>query len=241
VEIRLNRPEKLNAVNDDLINALGDALLRFDADTDGWLAIISGEGRAFCAGADVSSRLGRAPARTASRFSKMTVLLQDFENTKPVICAVHGYAYGAGFRLVLHSDLAVADTSAKFQLTEIVRGIDGAHIWAEMNMRGFGTFADDIALTGRTFGGEEAYSRGVINRLAPAGGHLEVAHELAEQVLGNPPLAIRALVRSRRNGLKVLNAQTSVVRHERALNKTNDFKESVAAFKEKRKPNFTAT
>jgi enoyl-CoA hydratase/carnithine racemase len=241
VELRLNRPEKLNAVNDELINALGDSLYRFDADNDGWIAIISGEGRAFCAGADVASRLGSAPNRAGSRYSKMTVLLSDFENTKPVICAVHGYAYGAGFRLVLHSDLAVADTTAKFQLTEVVRGIDGAHIWAEMNLRGFGTFADDLALTGRVCGAEEAYARGVVNRLAPAGTHLDAARELADQVLGNPPLAIRALVRSRRSRLKILNAETSVVRLERSLNTTNDFKESVAALKEKRKPVYTAS
>ena len=70
---------------------------------------------------------------------------------------------------------------------------------------------------------------------------MEAARELADQVLGNPPLAVRAVVRSRRSRLKILNAQTSVVRSERSLNLTNDFRESVAALKEKRKPVYTGT
>lgn len=241
VELRLNRPEKLNALSNELFDALSDSLYRFDADNDAWIAILSGEGRAFCSGADVTSRIGSAAGRGVSRSTKATVLLSDFENTKPVITAVHGYAYGAGFRFVLHSDLSVADTTAKFQLTEVARGLDASQLWAEMNSRGFGTFADDLALTGRPCGAEEAFARGIINRLVPAGTHVEAARELADQVLSNPPLAVRAVVRSRRSRLRILEANTAAVRHERTLHLSNDFRESVAALKEKRKPVFTGT
>ena len=241
VELRLNRPEKLNALSHELVAALGDAMYRFDVDADAWIAILCGEGRAFCAGADVSSRIGSAAGRGVGRGSKVTVLLNEYENTKPVIAAVHGYAFGAGFRFVLHSDLSVADTTAKFQLTEIARGIDASQLWAEMNLRGFGTFADDLAITGRACDAQEAYDRGVISRVVPAGKHIDAAHEMAEQVLGNPPLAVRAMVRTRRSRLRQLEAQTAAVRQERTLHLTNDFRESVAALKEKRKPVYTGT
>ena len=241
VEIGLNRPEKLNALSTELVNELSDAFYRFDADADGWIAILSGAGRAFCTGADVTNRIGSAAGRGVSRATKSTVLLADYQNTKPVIAAVQGYAYGAGFRLVLHSDLSVADTTAKFQFTEIVRGLDGSHLWAEMGLRGFGTFADDLAITGRVCGAEEAHTRGLINRVVPPGTHLEAARELAEQVLSNPPLAVRAVVRSRRTRLRLLESNTAAVRHERLLHTSNDFRESIAALKEKRKPIYTAT
>jgi enoyl-CoA hydratase len=242
VDLRLNRPEKLNALSNELVQALLDSLYRFDADGDAWIAILSGEGRAFCSGADVVKRMGTAEGRGTIRSSnKPTVLLSDFEHNKPVLSAVHGYAYGAGFRLVLHSDLSVADTTAKFQLSEVPRGLTASHLWAEMNLGGFGTFADDLALTGRACSAEEAFARGVINRVVPAGTHVEAARELADQVLSNPPLAVRAIVRSRRSRLQILEAQTSAVRRERALHLTNDSRESVAALKEKRKPVYTGT
>ncbi len=241
VELRLNRPEKLNALSHEMVAALSDAMYRFDADNDAWAAILCAEGRAFCAGADVSSRIGTAAGRGVGRGAKITVFLNEYEHYKPVITAVHGYAYGAGFRFVLHSDLSIADTTAKFQLSEIARGIDASQLWAEMAVRGFGTFADDLALTGRACDAKEAYERGVIGRVVPAGTHIDAAYEVAEQVLGNPPLAVRAMVRSRRARLRQLEVQTGAVRQERTLHLTNDFRESVAALKEKRKPVFTCS
>jgi enoyl-CoA hydratase/carnithine racemase len=240
-EIGLNRPAKLNALSTELVSELREAFYRFDADSEAWVAIMWGAGRAFCTGADVSSRIGSAAGRGVGGGVRSSVFLTEYENTKPVICAVQGYAYGAGFRFVLHSDLSVADTTAKFQFTEVVRGLDGSHLWAETALRGFGTFADELAMTGRVCGAEEAHARGLINRLAPAGAHLEVARELADQVLSNPPLAVRALVRGRRARLRMLDAATSAVRHERSLHVSNDFRESINALKARRKPQYTGS
>ncbi len=240
-ELRFNRPEKLNALSHEMVVDLSAAMYRFDADPEAWVAIFSGEGRAFCAGADVSSRIGSAAGRGVGGGPKVTVFLNEYEHMKPVIAAVHGYAYGAGFRFVLHSDLSIADTTAKFQLSEIARGIDASQLWAEMNLRGFGSFADDIAISGRACGAQEAYERGVICRVVPEGKHIEGAYEMADQVLSNPPLAVRAMVRTRRSRLRQLEAQTAAVRQERTLHLTNDFRESVAALTEKRKPVFTGT
>jgi len=240
-DVRLNRADKMNALDPAMFDGIVAAIDELAAMSGLRAVVLSGEGRAFCAGADVSSRIGSAAGRGVGGGPKVTVFLNEYEHMKPVIAAVHGYAYGAGFRFVLHSDLSIADTTAKFQLSEIARGIDASQLWAEMNLRGFGSFADDIAISGRACGAQEAYERGVICRVVPEGKHIEGAYEMADQVLSNPPLAVRAMVRTRRSRLRQLEAQTAAVRQERTLHLTNDFRESVAALKEKRKPVFTGT
>jgi enoyl-CoA hydratase/carnithine racemase len=233
--IRLNRPEKLNAFSNELVEELRDAFFQFDDDESAWVAVLSGEGRAFCSGADVTKRMGAVP-----RTSGGPVLLSRFKHYKPVITAVHGYAYGGGLRLVLHSELSVADATARFQLTEVPRGFDASPLWAELRERGFGSFADYLAVTGNACGAEEAAAHGLITKAVPVGEHIEAAYKLAEQVLRNPPLAVRALVKARRSRLQVLESKLNSTRQE-SLTATNDFRESVAAWKEKRAPKFTGT
>lgn len=239
--IRLNRPEKLNALNQELVDGLCEAIYRLDADDDAWVGIISGEGRSFCVGADVNERIGTRSGRgvNGAHVPDMA-LLQRFQNYKPVISAVSGHAYGAGFVIVLDSDLVVADETAKFQITEVVRGIDGTVLWARMALKVRGSFADDLALTGRICEAQEAAQVGLVNRLTPAGKHLEGARALAEEILALPPLAVRANVRTRRIRLERLEASIRAETSNRTLHDSADFRESVSAFKEKRKPVFEA-
>ena len=240
VHLKLCRPERLNAVNQQLVNELLDALYRLDAEEDVWVAILSGEGRAFCSGADVVDRIAGTEARGFSRSPTVNVMLSKFQNYKPVITAVHGWAVGAGVGFTLQSDLVVADETARFQIAEVCRGIDGTVLWAPLSVKTTGSFADDLCITGRVVDAVEAERRGLINRLVPAGRHIEGAEELAEQLLALPPLAVRAMVRSRRTRMEIVQAKAHIQTRDSRLPFTADFRESVAALGEKRPPVFQA-
>jgi enoyl-CoA hydratase/carnithine racemase len=239
--LTLNRPEKLNAFNDDLVMALGEALRRFDADRDAHVAIIHGRGRAFSSGADVRQR----QLRSREEFERLGGpqgfgahsgdLLTRSVNWKPVIAAPHGYVLGLAVGIVLESDLVVAEAGTKFQITETSRGLGGAKYWGLMHFRGAGAFATEVALTGRFFTAEEALAAGVINRVAPAGTHLEAARELAHAVVANPPLSVRATVRSRRWYMDQLGREITMQMAPLKLYLTEDFQEAARAFVEKRK------
>src|SRR4029077_8080686 len=191
--ITLNRPDKLNAVNDDMVRQIAAALRRFDADNDARVAILCGRGRAFSSGADVQQRPlrrraeferhGRARAKDASSHD----LFLRAVNWKPVLAAPHGYVLGLALGLVLECDLVVAEEGTKFQVTETPRGLSGAKYWALLNFRGAGAFATDVSLTGRFFTAEEARAANVIERVAPQGALMETARALAADVAKNPP------------------------------------------------------
>jgi enoyl-CoA hydratase/carnithine racemase len=240
--ITLNRPEKLNAFNDDLVRALAAALHRFDLDPAAEVAILCGHGRAFSSGADVQQRqlrsreefeaLGGPQARDAHSAD----LFGRAVNWKPVIAAPHGYAMGLALGIVFECDLVVAAAGTRFQITETPRGLGGARYWALLNFRGAGAFAAEVALSGRFFTAEEALAAGLVNRVAPAGRHFEAARELAREVAKNPPLSVRATVRTRRwyqdRLLREVMMQTAPLK----LYLTEDFREAARAFAEKRPP-----
>jgi enoyl-CoA hydratase/carnithine racemase len=202
--IAMNRPEKLNAVSDEVVRQLMAAFRRFDTDPDARVAILCGRGRAFCSGADVHQR----QLRSREEFERLggpqghganaADLLFQSVNFKPVIAAVHGYVLGLGLGMVLDCDLIVAETGTRFQLTETSRGLGAAKHWAQFHFRGAGAFGDEVSLTGRYFTAEEALAANLINRVAPAGAALDVATGLAREVAANPPLSVRATVRARR-------------------------------------------
>ena len=138
--------------------------------------------------------------------------------------------------IVLESDLIVAEAGTKFQITETPRGLGGAKYWGMMHFRGAGAFATEVALTGRFFSAEEALAAGVINRVAPAGTHLDLARELARAVGQNPPLSVRATVRSRRWYMDQLGREIAMQMAPLKLYLTEDFQEAARAFVEKRVP-----
>src|SRR5256712_5403930 len=208
--IVLNRPEKLNAANDQLVEEVTDALSEFDADPELKVAIVSGAGRAFCSGADVRQRQLRTreelkrlggPAGRRSRENG----LGDAVNWKPVIAAVHGYALGLGYSLSQSCDLVVAAEGTTFQIREVQRGLGrGQHLVATWVWTG-SQFANQGALTGRMFTADEALRHGMVNRVVPAAEMIPTAEALAAEILENPPLAVRANVRVMRwfvNGMQ---------------------------------------
>jgi enoyl-CoA hydratase/carnithine racemase len=242
VTIAMNRPEKLNAVSDEVVRQLIAAFRRFDSDPDAYVAILCGRGRAFCSGADVHQR----QLRSREEFERLGGpqghgansgdLLTQSVNWKPVIAATHGYVLGLGLGMVLDCDLIVAEEGTKFQLTETSRGLGAAKHWAQFHFRNAGAFGDEIALTGRYFTAEEAHAANVINRVAPKGKAMEVAWSMAEAVAANPPLSVRATVRTRRFFLAQYTKEAAFHQAPMKLYLTEDFHEAALAFKEKRKP-----
>ena len=240
--LTLNRPEKLNAFNDDLVRHLADALRRFDLDPEAEIAVLCGKGRAFSSGADVHQRQLRRReefealggpqgwgANSADLFTRAV-------NWKPLIAAPHGYAMGLAFGIVLECDLIVAAAGTRFQITETARGLGGARYWALLHFRGAAAFAEEAARTGRFFTAEEAFAAGVVNRVSPAGRHLETACELAAAVIANPPLSVRATVRTRRWYMERLAREVTMQTAPLKLYLTEDFREAARAFAEKRPP-----
>src|SRR6266851_10204 len=138
--------------------------------------------------------------------------------------------------IVLESDLIVTEAGTKFQITETPRGLGAAKYWGLMHFRGAGAFGTEVALTGRFFTAEEALAAGLINRVATAGTHMDAARELARAVCQNPPLSVRATVRSRRWYLDQLGREIMMQTAPLKLYLTEDFQEAARAFAEKRKP-----
>ncbi|MSP98038.1 MAG: enoyl-CoA hydratase/isomerase family protein [Betaproteobacteria bacterium] len=241
--ICLNRPEKLNAFNDDMVRELAVVLRHFDLDEDAHVGILCGAGRAFSSGADVHQRQLRSAedmrrgGGPEAPDAKSSALLADPVNWKPIIAAVHGYALGMGIALALECDLTVAEAGTKFQVTETSRGLaTSPKIWELLRFRGLGSFATEVTLSGRYFSAEEALAAGVIDRVAPAGRHLETAHELALALTRNPPLAVRAVVMARRWAMFDSRREAERYAMLNKLQLTEDFAEAARAFAEKRAP-----
>ena len=239
--ITMNRPKKLNAIDDDMVRSIMAAMDRFDMDDEAHTAILCGNGRAFCSGADVRARQLRSQedlrqkGGPSAKDAKSGDIFLRSVNWKPVIAAVHGYVLGLGLGLAFDAELVVAEAGTKFQVTETPRGLSGSGKY--MNLlayRGMGGFATEVTLTGRFFTAEEALAAGVVDRVAPVGNYLEAARELAKAINKNPPLAVRASVMQRR--WQIDDNRREAVRYQ-GLNKlylSEDFAEATRAFVEKR-------
>jgi enoyl-CoA hydratase/carnithine racemase len=239
--ITFNRPEKLNAFNDAMVMRLSRVLHDFDVDEDADVAVLRGAGRAFSSGADVHQR----QLRSDDEFKKhggpqgwganASDLFVRAVNWKPIIAAPHGVAVGLGLGIVLESELVVAEAGTRFQVTETSRGLGASRYWALLNFRGAGSFATEVTITGRFFSAEEAHAAGIVDCVAPAGEGLQQAYGLAQQIAANPPLSVRATVRTRRWYMDQAEREAYLQTTPLKLHLTEDFKESARAFAEKRK------
>jgi enoyl-CoA hydratase/carnithine racemase len=240
--ITLNRPEKRNAFNADLVRALRAALANFDSDQEAHVAVLCGAGKAFSSGADVRERQMRTPdqfrrlggpqepdAHTGDLFVHAV-------NWKPVIAAVHGAVMGLGLGVAFECDLVIADADTRFQVTETPRGLGGARFWSLLHFCGSGTFATEVALTGRFFDANEALKAGLLCAIAPAGGALEAATEVAQRIAANPPLSVQSTVRIRRWFMDQAERMAVAFTDPMKLYLTEDFQKAVAAHVEKRAP-----
>ncbi len=198
--ITLNRPEALNALDDELNNALWDVWKEFNEDDELDIAIITGTGKSFCSGADLKSFIPRWEhanmldvRKNVARGIGGGITRGQHRITKPIIAAVNGYAIGGGFELALACDIRLASEKAKFGVFEVRQGLhqgDGG-IVRLVAIAGIGT-ALDLTLTGREVSADEAYRLGLVNKVVSHDKLLETADEYAQMILKNSQQAIRS-------------------------------------------------
>jgi len=245
--ITLNRPDKLNALTTDMRIAWCAAFDRADADDAVRAVIVTGAGRAFCAGADLSGGTGGFIDKTASgpyRDGGGVLALRIFESKKPVIGAINGPAVGIGVASTLPMDYRLAATTAKFGFVYAQRGIgpEGCSSWFLAKLVGVQQ-ALDWMLTGRVFGADEALAAGLVRSLHPPEELLPAAQQIARAIADNTaPLSVSVTRRMIWNLLATDHPQRA---HEVEsevvpfLVSTPDAKEGVASFLDKRKASFT--
>ncbi len=242
--VTLNRPEALNAINDAVRTQLPAALRQLDADPAVRVIVLQGAGsRGFCVGADL--REPRAPQTPAQARSKppRAAWFDAFDAlAKPTIAAIHGFCLGGGFEIALACDLRVAAADAVFGLPEIGLGLlpGGGGTQRLPRLVGLGP-ALHLLLTGERFDGHEAWRLGIVARLAPDAQALPAeAQKLAAAIAAKPPLAAR-LTKEAAHAATTLDLQAGL-RLERdlfaLLASTDDHQEALAAFREKRPPQF---
>lgn len=239
--LTLNRPQALNALNDALMDELGRALLAFEQDASIGAIVITGSEKAFAAGADIGAM---------KDWSYMDVYGTDYITRnwetlkrirKPVIAAVAGYALGGGCELAMMCDILVAADTARFGQPEIKLGVIPGAGGTQRLPRAVGKAkAMDMVLTGRMMGAEEAERAGLVSRVVPADKLLDEAVEVATVIAAMPlPAAMMAKECVNRAYESPLNEGMLFERRVfHALFGTPDQKEGMAAFVEKRKPNF---
>ncbi|MCZ6641001.1 MAG: enoyl-CoA hydratase/isomerase family protein [Gammaproteobacteria bacterium] len=248
--LTLNRPEKLNALSGELQNGYRDALAEARDDDDVRVVIITGAGRGFCSGADLTGAPREKHTPTQSEhlddFGWVGRQAMSFYGLdKPVIAAVNGVAAGAGMSLALACDMRVGSEKTRFKTVFIERNLspDSGMSFFLPRIVGYSRAAD-LIFTSRAVDAEEAYRIGLIDRLVDHDSLMDCALEVAAQISQWPPLAMRVSKRVLQHNAEAELDQalryelTSLSIGRKAV---NDAKESRAAFLEKRKPVYTGT
>lgn len=242
--ITINRPEAMNAMDRETSQQLAEAFQDFDQDEQLLVAILTGAGdKAFSAGADLKKMYGRAEdGRIAEIWESQRQwrLGQRLQVWKPVIAAINGYCLAGGLELAMGCDIRLASDTASFGCPEVRWGI----------LHGYGALrlpktiplsaAMELLLTGERIDAQEAYRLGIVSRVVPAAELLATAHQLAEKICANGPLAIRVtkelawrgLEMSTEEALRLYAALGALVRA------SEDAREGPRAFAEKRQPRF---
>ena len=243
-EIRFNRPDRLNAVTGKLYEEFNAALSVAEADRDARVVLITGEGRAFCVGADLKEH----KAGTRSAFDRRQYLQGEqivckrlLHLKKPVVAAVNGYALGAGAEMALASDFILMAESAQIGLPEISIGnfLGGGVTWLLPRLVGLAK-ARELVFLGERIKGAEAERIGLANRVLPDEGFLEAARAFAAKVASKAPLSMQ-LAKEQLNlsAERTLDAcLTAELEGMTFVGTTRDWQEGVDAFAEKRSPVF---
>ena len=239
--VRLNRPQRMNALNDALASELGVALSAFDSDPSIGAIVLIGNDKAFAAGADIG-------AMAEWDYQKVYAdnYIMSWESVrgtrKPVIAAVAGYALGGGCELAMMCDLLIAADTAKFGQPEIKLGVLPGMGGSQRLTRAIGKAkAMDLILTGRNMDAEEAERAGLVSRVVPADRLLDEANAVAKTIAGMSLSASRMAKEAVNRAFETTLAEGLL--HERRLFHsafaTDDQTEGMNAFTEKRPPDFT--
>jgi len=240
--LTVNRPDKLNALNAATITELGVAIdeVRSRADIRG--LIVTGAGRAFIAGADISELAAETPVSARELALKGQGIFSLFESSsKPVIAAVNGFALGGGCELALACHIRIASEQAKFGQPEVKLGLCPGYGGTQRLTRLVGRGrALQLLMTGETIDAAEAYRIGLVNRVVAADALINTATEMLRQILANGPLAVAACIEVAGLGLDMpLEAALAMeATHFGLLAATADMREGTTAFLEKRPAEF---
>jgi enoyl-CoA hydratase/carnithine racemase len=236
--LTLDRPEKLNAMTRAFWGELQDALARADADDGVRALVFHGAGRCFSVGGDIEGfgELSGADDRRAYAEEALGALRAVEELPKPTLAAVHGFALGGGCELTLVCDIVVADETARFGTPEAAVGLmPGLAVLRGRAHAGL-HWLKYMVLTGEQLDAELAFTAGLVNRVTPAGEHLDEAERLARAIADKAPLALAVakdiLGRDRAEGY------AHAVEAVALLQGSEDVAEGIAAFAEKRPPAF---
>ena len=236
--ITLNRPQAMNALNNQLMREVMDALETFDKNEAIGAMVITGNEKAFAAGADIKEMADKSIQEMMDK-DHIAVFGRIRTIRKPVIAAVSGWALGGGCEVALSCDMIVASESAKFGQPEINIGVIPGAGGTQRLARAVGkVIAMEMILNDRRLTAQEAYQFGMVNRVVPVESYLDEALKLAEEIASRAPMAVRA-------GKKMINQA-----YERTLSEglaaekqefynlfaTEDQKEGMQAFVEKRQP-----
>jgi enoyl-CoA hydratase/carnithine racemase len=235
--VEMRREDKANAIDEEMAEGIDAALNELDDDAGLWAGVLTGTTKIFSAGTDLRDRPG--PTERGGSYG----IIQR-RRVKPLVAAVEGPALGGGLEIVLACDLVVASRTARFGLPEVARGVIASCGGLFRAARALPlNVAREMLLTGESIDAERAERLGLVNVLAPAGDALTEAVRLARRICDNSPISVR-------ESLQALDAvvaaaddrawelTTEAVSRVRA---SNDAREGVAAFFEKRAPSWTAT
>ena len=252
--ITLDAPERMNTISGPMLGSISRYLLEADHDRDVRVIVLTGSGRAFCAGLDLAAQaktksggLGNlgTPSGGAGEFDLRDAPPTVLHNVDtPTICALNGGAAGYGLDLALGCDIRIATASAKLAPGFAKRGIlpESGGTWLLPRMVGYAKAAE-IAFRGNTLTAAESLELGLVNHAVPDDEFVAFTARIAGEIAANAPLAVRAIKRMMRAAETETFEQNvhHVFLQLLPLLGTNDFKEGVAAFMEKRPANFTGS
>lgn len=240
--ITYNRPDALNAINADMRRGLNDAFDRFRGEDDAWVAIVTGAGRAFCAGADMRDGGGSAGEFPGSFWEKPTInsFESGWEIFKPVIAAVNGYCLGYGLTLVTWCDFVIASDRAEFGFPEVTIGVPTIVGAIRLPQRINWQYAMEILLTGERIDAARAKEIGLAGWVVPHDDLMNEARAMAARLCKAAPLAARATkeVAMRSQHLPALEAIRFGETMRRVAGATEDAAEGGKAARETRPPNW---
>jgi enoyl-CoA hydratase len=241
--IRINRPEAMNSLNEEVLLGLDSAVDLASADPEVHVIIFTGEGRAFVAGADIAG-MSQLDEKGGLEWGYLgqRVFRKIEKLDKPTIAAVNGFALGGGCELAMACDMRIASQKAKFGQPEVGLGITPGYSGTQRLPRLVGKAkAMELILTGDIITADDAAAIGLVNRVVAPEALMEEAMALANKIVKNAPLAVRYSKKAINEGMELQNMDDAIDVEAVLFGKcfaTEDQKEGMGAFLEKRKPEF---
>ena len=240
--LTVNRPDKLNALNDATVAELGHAIDQIRVDDSIGGVLITGAGRAFVAGADISELSSQTPVLAKARARAGQDVFRRIETCpKPVIAVVNGFALGGGCELAMACHIRIASDAAKFGQPEsklgLLPGYGGSQRLPRLVGKGR---AIQLLITGEMIDAAEAYRIGLVNKVVPAAELMNAARDMLKTILANGPLAVALCIEAIDRGLEMSLEEGLILEanHFGLLAATDDMSEGTRAFLEKRAPAF---